>query len=302
MKDALLRFALAGSLALLSTACAPPPPAHPGRPVPRAYAGPLIDVHAHLRIGEDDAGRPDQPKGTRELRALEEQAGAAHAALIVIARKGKLDETRSRNDAAIEAARTSQGFFFAVASVHPDDGEAALAELDRVARLGVRVIKLHPNTQNFDVAAPSVGAVVHRSGELGLVLLFDAYSPFDASETGKFLKLALEHPKARFILAHLGGVGFHDMAVFGIIRQFSWYKRNVWFDVSATATFYARSPYRDELAWVIRAVGTDRVLFGSDWPVDPPARAAEALRELGLTEAEQRQVFFTNAAALLDLK
>lgn len=273
-----------------------PTPAQP------AYTGPLIDVHAHLRLADDDAADPAQPRGTPELRAREQQAGATHAALIVMARQGELAATRARNDAAIAAARASDGFFFPIASVHPNDGDAAITELERLAGLGVRVIKLHPNTQKFDVAAPEVARVVDKLGELGMIALFDAFSPWDADQAGKFLLLAIQHPKARLILAHLGGVRFHEMAMFGLVRKFPWYPRNVWFDLSAVATFYADSPYRDQLVWTLRAIGTDRILFGSDWPVDPPTTAAKAVRALGLTASEQSQIFYTNAATLLGIQ
>ena len=274
-------------------------PATPRTPSVSRYDGPIIDVHAHFRTGPDDGLAPTQPIGVDALRALEERAGVTRAGLIVIARAGAIEDTRRRNDAVIAAALASAGFFFAIASVHPADGEAALAELDRLAAAGVRVIKLHPNTQRFDVAGPELAAVVERAAALGLVLLFDAYSPFDADEIGKFLLLAVQHPNARLVLAHMGAVRFHELAVFGMVRRFAWYPNNVWFDLSVVAAFYANSPYRDELSWVIRAVGVDHVLFGSDWPVDEPATAVEAVRRLGLDIDEQRQIFHDNAAALL---
>lgn len=37
-------------------------------------------------------------------------------------------------------------------------------------------------------------------------------------------------------------------------------------DVSVTASLYADSPYRDQFVCVLRQVGIDRVLFGSDYP------------------------------------
>src|ERR1700744_779975 len=76
MKHPRLGPALSLSLALSTTACVPPPPPPASPPAARGYTGPLIDVHAHLRTGEDDGGKPDHPRGTRELRALEEQANA----------------------------------------------------------------------------------------------------------------------------------------------------------------------------------------------------------------------------------
>ena len=186
-----------------------------------------------------------------------------------------------------------------MASVHPGDGKDALDELTRLAGLGVRVIKLHPNTQKFDVGAPEVAAVVERAAELALVVLFDGYSPFDANQPGKFAILAITHPKARIVLAHIGGPKFDDMILFAMLRQFSYYQRNVWFDLSATAHTFVDSPYEDQLVWATRAIGTDRILFGSDYPVEVPAHAVEDLMRLGYSTAEQQQILHDNAAALL---
>jgi len=86
-----------------------------------------------------------------------------------------MDRTRGRNDALLRLAGTSGGFFFPVCSVHPADGQAALAELDRVAAAGCAWLKLHPNTQAFDVADPAVREVVARATEHRLPVLFDAY-------------------------------------------------------------------------------------------------------------------------------
>jgi predicted TIM-barrel fold metal-dependent hydrolase len=76
---------------------------------------------------------------------------------------------------------------------------------------------------------------------------------------------------------------------------------NVWFDISAIANTYVGSPVQAELVWTIRKVGTDRILFGSDWPVYTPAETANAVRHLGFTYAEQKQIFHDNAARLLGL-
>lgn len=287
---------------LLLLACTPRTNTPTASRVPApGYDGPIIDVHAHVRTSQGDAMTSDQPIGVAELAALERASGVEHAALIVIARAGRIDDTRAANDAVLALARASAGQFFAVPSVHPADGEAAMVELQRLAEAGARMIKLHPNTQGFDVAAPEVAAVVERAATLRLVVLFDGYSPFDADQTGKFLRLAITHPDARIVLAHLGAMRFDEMAVFGLARRFEWYPRNVWFDLSAIASFYGESPYAEQLRWVVRAIGVDRVMFGSDWPVDPPARALAGVRALGFTPDEQRQILHDTAAALLGL-
>lgn len=265
------------------------------------YGGPIIDTHAHLRLGEGDGLLPTQPVGTEALRALDDAAGVEHSALIVIARKGQVERTRQLNDAVVAAAAASAGRFYAVVSVHPADGDAALAELQRIAASGsARVVKLHPNSQNFDVADPTVAAVVERCGALNLAVLFDSYKPWDASEIGKLLLLAIQHPKTRLILAHMGYNHFRDTIAFATLRKLGM-TTNVWFDISAVATTYADSPVQAEFVWTMRKIGIERILFGSDWPVDTPADAVAAVRKLGLTADEQRAVFHDNAARLLRL-
>ena len=265
------------------------------------YRGPIIDTHAHIRLGDDDGLRPDHPRGTAPLAALDDAAGIAQSALIVIARAGQIEKTRAQNDAVIAAAKNSGGRFFPIASVHPADGDAAMAELDRLASAGIKVIKLHPNTQNFDVSDPAVGAVVEHCGEKGLIVLFDSYKPTDPAEMGKFLMLSLQHPKTRFILAHMGFTLFRDTLSFATVRKLG-LGGNVYFDLSAIATELEGSPMQPELVWTIRKIGVDHFLFGSDWPVDTPAAAERAVRSMAFTVDEQRRIFHDNAAGLIGLK
>jgi uncharacterized protein len=260
----------------------------------------IIDTHAHLRLGDDDAALPTHTIGTADLQRLDDEAGVTQSALIVMARRGQLERTRTENDAVIAAAAASNGRFYPVASVHPLDGAAAFVELERVAALGVRVIKLHPNTQNFDVSDPAVAALAARAGELNLILLFDSYKPWDASEIGKFLLLSVQTPQTKFILAHMGFSQFRETIAFAELERLGM-GGNVWFDLSAIAPEFADSPMEPELIWIMRRIGTDRFLFGSDWPVYTPAEAADAIRRLDLTPEERAQIFHDNAAALLGL-
>ncbi len=206
----------------------------------------------------------------------------------------------ARNDAVLRLVRESDGFFFAACSVHPADGAAALEEVDRVAAAGAAWLKLHPNTQRFDVADPAVIDVVRRATERGLPVLFDAYSPWDANQPGKFVDLAMAVPESRLILAHAHGPGFPQLLVYDILARYPWWGRKVWVDISATGLMLAGGPFAEQFTWVLRKVGTDRVIFGSDYPVDDPLTAAGAVAALGFDDAEQAAILHDNAAALLD--
>ncbi|MGH3290692.1 MAG: amidohydrolase family protein, partial [Trebonia sp.] len=233
-------------------------------------------------------------------RALVDGSQVCRAAAINIAQGGDMDRTRARNDALIKLAEDSGSFFFPVCSVHPADGLAALREIDRVAVAGAAWLKLHPNTQRFDVADPAVTRVVRKATDLGLPVLFDAYSPWDANQPGKFVNLAVAVPESRLILAHAHGPGFPQLLIYDVFARYPEWRRNVWIDISVTATMLGGSPFGEQLAWVLRRVGIDRVVFGSDYPVDDPLTAIRAVVELGFTDEEQAAILHDNADALLN--
>ncbi len=262
------------------------------------YDGPIIDAHAHLMLdGESPiVALPHPPEA---YRALVDGSGVSRAAALTIAPGGDLDRTRARNNAIIELARDSGHFFFPVCSVHPADGSAALEEIDRVAAAGAAWLKLHPNTQRFDVADPAVAKVVGKAAERGMPVLFDAYSPWDANQPGKFVDLAQAVPESRLILAHAHGPGFPQLLIYDIVARYPDWGRNVWIDISVTAALLAGGPFAGQFAWVLRKVGVDRVVFGSDYPLDDPLTAVRAVAELGFTVEEQAAILHDNADALL---
>ncbi len=269
--------------------------------VPFVYEGPIIDAHTHpmLDPNESIVAAPHPPEKYLSLVA---GSRITRAAAITIAWPNDLVRTRARNDRLLQLAEDSGGFFYPVCSVHPADGGAALEEIDRVAAGGAAWLKLHPNNQHFDVADPAIADVVKKATKQGLPVLFDAYSPWDADQPGKFVDLATEVPDGRLILAHAHGPGFAQLLVYDIVGRYPWWKRNVWVDISVTGLLFAGGPYAEQFAWVMRKVGIDRIIFGSDFPLDDPLTAARAVAELGFTDAEQAAILHDNAAGLLEGK
>jgi predicted TIM-barrel fold metal-dependent hydrolase len=260
-----------------------------------SYRGPVIDVHTH--VTQIVVGR-DRPQGAEALRRLSAEAGVTRAGVLVMAHANEPEETRRGNDDVLAVARDSGGLFYPVGSVHPQD-DWAFEELDRLVGLGMRWLKLHPNTQGFDVADPSVAELIERCGTLGMTVLFDAYSPFDPGQPGKFLQLAMAHPTCRIVLAHMFGPRFADALAYAILReQYPDQRPAVWFDLSAVAPMFAGGPFAEQLTYVIRKVGVEWFLFGSDFPFHTPSEALAAVRSLGLTDDEERAILHDNAAAL----
>jgi hypothetical protein len=107
-------------------------------------------------------------------------------------------------------------------------------------------------------------------------------------------------PEARLILAHAHGPGFPQLLFYDVLARYPEWGRNVWIDISVTAVMLAGGPFAGQFAWVLRKVGIDRVVFGSDYPLDDPLTAVRAVVELGFTDEEQAAILHDNARALLN--
>ncbi len=259
----------------------------------------VFDLHVHLHNGEESI---------RTYYAHLEAAKIPVAGFGAMwfggpnqARAGDVEGTRARNDAHWNLSAKHRGML-PIATVHPYDGPEALAELKRVAGLGVKVLKLHPHTQKFDVTDPRVLALVKRAGELNVVVMMDnaAIVPGDCEN---LFNLALKSPGTKFIFAHMGGLNFRFWNVLALVRTAeNFFADNIYFDISATTVIASGSPIQQELVWTIRNVGIDHVLLGSDFPQLSVSQTLTAFDRLGLTESEKSSIRYENAQKLFGLK
>jgi predicted TIM-barrel fold metal-dependent hydrolase len=265
----------------------------------RAQEAHAFDMHVHLHHGA---------KSLAEYRAQAARDGVQLDGFGIMwfdgpnqALQGAPDEIRANNDALIAMAAKDPKLL-PYATVHPYDGEAALAELARVAARGVKVLKIHPHTQKFDAADPRVLALARRAGELGVIVLIDnaGILPGDCE---KLFNLAIQAQKTTFIFAHLGGLDFRFWNILAVARTAEGvFAENVYFDISATSVLVADSPLEEEFVWTLRNVGIEHVLLGSDFPQFTIARTLDALDRLGLSHDEKAMIRYENARKLFGLK
>lgn len=252
----------------------------------------LFDTHVHIWNGEKSVQEYlDQVKsGGLTVTGF----GGIHMAVL-----GELARTRAKNDELIALSKRHP--MIPIASVHPYDGAAALAELKRLCDLGVRTLKLHPHTQQFDAADPRVLALSKRAGELGFVVLIDNAN-IVPGDNQKLFNLALQAPKTHFVFTHLGALEFRFWNILYLARTArDLMSDNFHFDISATIVLVADSPIEDEFVWTLRNVGIDNLLLGSDFPQLSLQQAVDALERLPLTAEEKRKIRWDNANRIYGL-
>jgi hypothetical protein len=111
---------------------------------PAAAQSPVFDAHVHLWRGETSLRAYEQQleEGRLEVAGIGAMwFGGPNQVLA-----GQPKQVRAGNDGII-ALTAKHPKVVPVATVHPYDGAAAEAELERVVAAGVKVIKLHPTTR-----------------------------------------------------------------------------------------------------------------------------------------------------------
>lgn len=280
-------------LAILLLLCTAP--AHAQAPAQAKSQAPVFDTHVHLREGE---------ASLREYRAGVESAGIELAGIGAMwfggphqALQGEPEKKRASNDALIALA-AGHPMMLPIATVHPYDGQAALDELARVAARGVKVLKIHPHTQKFDVTDPRVLTLVRKAGELGVVVLMDNANILPG-DSEKLFNLAIQAPKTTFVFAHIGGLNFRFWNILALARTADeFFMDNIYFDISGTVLLAADSPIEEEFIWTLRNVGIDQLLLGSDYPQITLATTVDALERLDLTDDEKAKIRSGNAHKL----
>ncbi|MGH7947106.1 MAG: amidohydrolase family protein [Opitutaceae bacterium] len=156
----------------------------------------------------------------------------------------------------------------AFATVHPAAGrDATLDEVRRAQGDGlVGLGELSPHSQVYAMDDPVFAGVLNLAGDLQMPVNLHVTDPASRPYVGRietpladFVRLARAYPKTTFILAHWGGMlSLVDPTATAAALP------NVYYDTAASPLLY------DSGVWnrTLPGMGSDRVLFGSDFPLN----------------------------------
>jgi len=217
---------------------------------------------------------------------------------ILMAEKGNPTQTKLKNDELIRLSEQNPKLI-PICSVHPLDGAEAILEIKRLSKLGVKIVKLHPHTQKFNVNDDRVLKLCKEAGVLGLIILMDNANIIPGDSENLF-DLAIKCSNTKFIFAHMGAFNFRFWNIIAVARTAKdFYMNNIYFDVSATVVLLADSPLEGEFVWTLRNAGIDNILLGSDFPQYTLEQAVTALDRLDLKQEEKNKIRYKNAQRLL---
>ena len=252
----------------------------------------VVDCHCHI-YPEKIAARASQSVGEFYLtpmfeaeatgsRLLEICEGSPITHHVVCSVATKPATVESINDFIAEQCRLHPEFigFAAMHQDYPDPER----EIERAISLGLKGVKLHPDTQQVNMDDPRLMRIYEIiEGRLPLIMHCGDYRyPFSRPERLK--EILHTFPNLRVDAAHFGGWSIFDYAVEILEHE------NCFFDMSSAQ--YWLGPRRTlELT---RHYGTDRIMFGSDFPMWDPIDEFNQFTSLDFTDDELENLLWHN--------
>ena len=188
------------------------------------------------------------------------------------------DNSLNHNDVASITAKRAPDKIIPFMSLHPND-PGWRDEYDRcVGDLGCKGIKLGPNYQDFDPTGTEAFKMFSRLESDGIPIIFHqgtspmSDAPLTYAHPLTTDKVAMAFPDLKIILAHLAHPWQADCIT--VVRKHP----NVWADVSAQ--FYRPYSFWQAMRLFYEWGCTEKILFGSDWPVTKPQDNIDHLRLL----------------------
>lgn len=189
--------------------------------------------------------------------------------------------------------------FAGLASVDLRDPVGAIRELRRcVTELGFKGLRMLPWLWELPPTDRRFYPLFATCVELGVPFCTQVghTGPLRTSETGRPIPyiddIAIDFPDLTIVCGHIGYPWTEEMVA--VARK----HRNVVIDTSA----YTVRRYPPELVRYLKADGRHKVLFGSNSPMIPPAKALEGLSDLELDDETTALFLHQNAERVFALK
>ena len=180
--------------------------------------------------------------------------------------------------------------FTGLGTLHPDMDNID-EEIDRIISLGLKGIKLHPDTQGFNADCENAFKIYEKiQGRLPLLIHAGDYR-YDFSHPSRIANIVDTFPNLTVVAAHLGGWSIFEQAV-PFMKDLKCYM-----DISSVMPFIPE----EKVSELINLYGADRLMFGSDFPMWNPVKEYESFMKFDLTDEQREKILWRNAAKVFDI-
>jgi predicted TIM-barrel fold metal-dependent hydrolase len=276
----------------------------------------IMDFHTHifppwLRERRDEYIKRDacfsllysQPKArlatAEELLAAMDEAGID---LSVVLNIGWVSHELcvKTNDYILDSVSRYPKRLVGFCAIQPRAGDAAIAEIERCARAGAKGIgELRSDVQDFDLTGKrTMKPLVDAALKHDLIFLTHSSEPVGHEYFGKgsitpdiLYSFIRAFPNLKLVCAHWGG----GLPFYALMPEVATALANVLFDTAATVFLYKPEIFEQ----VSRIIGSDRILFGTDYPLMHQNRVLAQVQSAQLPAKDKAKILGDNAQKML---
>lgn len=259
----------------------------------------IIDIHTHIYPDKIARKATDSVRdfyqiegsnmdGTVEM-LLRRGAEAGISRYVVLPVSNAANRVRSINSFIVEQVK-EHDCFIGFGTVHADM-EGLEEEVDWILDQGLRGIKMHPDSQRFDIDDPRLFPMYEMVQGKIPVLLHMGDPRYNYSHPARLRHILNVFPHLEVIAAHFGGY-----RMFHTARELLW-DTNCVFDISSAMMFMEQG----EPEKYIHSYGAERMAYGTDYPLWDPVTEVRQFQKLKLTDDQFDQISHKTAERILGL-
>ena len=199
------------------------------------------------------------------------------------------------NQWAVLAGKRFDGRYASLVAIDPVlmGEDWARQEIGKRVAQGALGLKIVPFTMEAFPHDDRMAVVWEEANRRGLPVVSQSggrVGPNEFAHPMHFEAILKTYPKAKVVLAHIG-MGAEEEVARLTVRY-----PNLYTDTSYWLGLVGKPGGRSlkEAAGLFRSIGTDRVIFGTNYPICDPLEFVQVMLNMPLTESERRQIFSQN--------
>jgi predicted TIM-barrel fold metal-dependent hydrolase len=179
--------------------------------------------------------------------------------------------------------------FVGLAHIDPSLKKDSINEFEKCLSKGFRGVKLHPKCDNYVIINENLmEPLLEKISDERLPVMIHTGN-YPMSVPIQVAILAKKYPKINFICAHMGIDAFAEAIVAAKFAS------NVMLETSGSSS-------AGEVELVVKNVGAERIMFGSDPPYGKFIAEFFKIISLEIPDTDKRKILWTNAANLYGIK
>ncbi|MBO4694252.1 MAG: amidohydrolase [Clostridia bacterium] len=262
----------------------------------------VIDAHCHVypeQIAEKAAQATgnfygEMPFGKGTISDLTENGKKAGIDRFVVQSVATTKaQVRKINEFIAREVSAHSDTLIGLGTMHPESDDIT-ADFKHLKSLGLHGVKLHPDIQGFKIDDYRCLKIYELCERDGLpILMHTGDYRYDFSNPNRLLPILKIYTGLTVIGAHFGGWSIWEEASKKLFDM-----PNLVVDCSSSLSYI-----KPELATeIIKRYGTDRVLFGTDYPLHSPVNEMNILISLGFSDSDYKKMFSENAIRVYKLE